>query len=162
MPAEALEVELGQVLEGEFHLTGRLVQVDGPRQLHVQREAVEGDEDPVAFARQRLAQVHGARQQAREGGAFDLEDADLRAVGALRFLARPEVGLRRGAGALAVGGVGVDVEAGRQRTVRSRIAEGVSEPGLSFWGTVRLMSSPEGESASVVVGFALRLGSKLS
>ena len=47
-------------------------------------------------------------------------------------------------------------------TVTARISEGEGVLGLSSWGTLRSTSRPEAVSVSVVVGWALRLGLKLS
>ena len=46
--------------------------------------------------------------------------------------------------------------------VAALISDGDGNFGLNSCGTVRSMSTPEAESAAVVVGLALRLGLKVS
>ena len=103
----------GRSVEGDRQLPGLRVGGDRPGQLDVGGEAVGDEEDPVAVAGQRLAEVDEAGQRAGQRRAVDLEAADLRELRAVGCLVGAEVGFGIGAGGLAVGGVGVDREAWR-------------------------------------------------
>ena len=114
--AEEVDVEvgegaLGQVREGGGELTGLGIGGDGADELDVGGEAVGGEEDAVAVAGLGREQVDEAGDRAGEGGAVECERADLGGFGALGFFWGAEPGFGVGAGALAVGGAGVDREA---------------------------------------------------
>ena len=111
MDVEVFERDLRQVLEVDRDLAGLGVGFDRADQLRVDAEAVEDHEQPVLVARLRFAEVERADQAAVEGRRADAERADLRVVGAVGRALGAEVGLGVGAGALAVGGVGVDRQA---------------------------------------------------
>ena len=101
--------------------------------------------------RLRLADVDGPFEAFGQGRGADREGADLRGVGALGGALGVEVGLGFGAGGLAVGGVGVDREAGGRVTVAALISDG--EAALVWnWGMFSSRLRPEAESVSVVVG----------
>ena len=119
------------------------VGADCAGQLDVGGEPVGDEEDPVAVAGKRLAEVDEARQRARQRGAVDLEASDLRELGTVSRERVPKFACGVGAGRLAVGGVGVDREALRQRDGRrraARVGEGIV--GLSGWGTVEVDVDP--------------------
>ena len=114
--AEEVEVEplqrrLRQVFERDHHAAGLRIQLDRAGQLDVGPESVSGDEDPVLVAGLGFTDVDRPRQFGRQGGAVDLDRADLRDLRAFRFQGRAEVGLGVAAEGLAVRGVRVDREA---------------------------------------------------
>ena len=115
-------------------------------------EAVEGEDEAEAVAGLGFAEVDGTREGTGEDRGFDFDRADLRVFGALGFFGGAELGLGVGAGELAVGDVGGEGEASGRVTTASRSSEGEGTEGLSYWGTVRRNSAPEGLSAAVVVG----------
>ena len=108
MEVESVERDLGQVGDGHRQAPGLRVGMDGGDDLRVDAEAGGDHEDPVLVARLRFTEVERALQRSVEGRRFDVEVADLREVRAFRRALGVEVGLGVGAGALAVGGVGVD------------------------------------------------------
>ena len=126
-----------------------------PGQLDVGGEAVGDEEDPVAVAGQRLAEVDEAGQRAGQGGAVDLEAADLgelRAVGgARRCRSWPAASVQA---VLPSAALGLIEKPGGRVTVAPRSSLGEGIVGLSCWGTVRLTSIPEAVSVSSVVGCA--------
>ena len=111
---EVFEGDLGQVFEVGGDLAGFGVGLDRADQLGVDPEARGHHEEAVLVAGLRFADVDGAFESAVEGRRADREGADLGVVGAFAGTLRAEVGLGFSAIALAVGGVGVDGETGRQ------------------------------------------------
>ncbi len=137
--AEEVDVEVGkgtlrQIREGGGELAGLGVGGDGAEELDVGGEAVGGEEDAVAIAGLGFKQVDGAGDRAGEGGAVKAERADLGGFGAMGFFWSAEAGFGVGAGALAVGGGGVDRKAFGQLEGGGADLRGRGGCGLSSWG----------------------------
>ncbi len=159
---EAFERHLRQVVEVRRHLARLRIGVDRADQLRVDAEAVGDQEEPVLVAGLRFADVDRAEQRPVEGRRVDLEGADLRVVRAIRRRLGAEVGLRVGAGRLAVGGVGVDRQPvgqghGRRPDLGRRDGEALELFGVPARGRARTASRFRWWSAP-----ALRTGLKFS
>ena len=115
-----------------------------PGQLDVGGEAVGDEEDPVAVAGQRLAEVDEAGERAGQRRAVDLEAADLRELGALGRVARcrswPAASEQE---VLPSAALGLIEKPGGRVTVAPRSSDGEGMVGLSCWGTLRSTSMPE-------------------
>ena len=164
MHVEVGQRALRQVVEGDHELAGLRVGRDRAGQLDVGGEAVGDEEDPVAVAGLRFAEVDEAGQRARAGPSCRSRGCrPWRTRGSALLRVVPKLRFGVGAGGLAVGGVGVDREARRQGDGGAACSsDGDGIVGLCCCGTVRSTSMPEAESVSVVVGWAQRLGLKLS
>lgn len=82
---EGFEGGLGEVFEGDVDLATQRVGGNGSRQLDVDTEAVEDEEEPIAIAGQRLAEIDGAEEGPGQDRGVDLDRAELGVLGALGF-----------------------------------------------------------------------------
>ena len=160
MQLEVVEGDLGEVVDEGGDLAGDRVGFERADELGVDAEAIGDHEEAVLIAGFGLADVDRAVERAVEGRGADRKGADLAIVGAVGRALRAEVGLRVEAGALAVGGVGVDRQAVGQGEGRG------CDRTRGCWRSERLgggevRSRPAAESAALVVGLPSRTGLKV-
>ena len=162
-----MQVELGegalrQIREGHDELAGLRVGTDRPRQLDVGAEAVGGEDQPVAIARLRVAEVDAAGDRRRQRRAVRRTVPTFENSGQWASSSVPIADSSSLQEILPSAAFGLIEKPSGRVTVVALISDGDGVLGLSSCGTLRSTSSPEAVSVSSVSGWAARLGLKLS
>ena len=161
MHRELFEGQLRQVFESGGDLTGFRIREQLPDQLGVDPEAIGDHEQPVLVAGDRLPEVDRALKVAGERIGLDDDSADLGVVGAVRLLLVAELGVGVAAGALPIGGVGVDRQPFGKDQLTASEAGRATRGDPCACGIVNTRSRPDGESDSSLVSSPWATGRKV-
>ena len=161
MDVEFVERDLRQVLEVGRDLAGHRIGSERADQLRVDPEPVGDQEEAVLVARLRFADVDRPDQRSVERAEWIAIGPDLRVVGAFAGPSEPKFASSSVQARWPSAASGLIVSPSGRVTIADSHSDGVvARPSVLGIGSV--MSSPEAESASVVVGAAKNVGWKVS
>ena len=162
MEVEFLQRRLREVFQCERDLPGLRVDPRGACQLDVGREAVGREDEPVRIVRFRLRQVDRPGYRPRQCRDVEVSVAIFEFSGQLAPKQGADAGASSGQATFPSAAFGLIVNPSGSVTSEVRSSDGAGTLPLWDCGTLIVRSSPEAVSERSVVGFARKLGEKLS